>query len=145
MSTSYLIAVANLMRKKFKKEIHALDDIFTFIQEFFTFEKIDSQYIFPVNLAIEELFINRVKYHPETRNDVLISLERDAEQITASLTDFDVESFDITQAEDVPTDLPIEKREVGGLGIHLIRQMVDHIEYEYSNRNSKITFIKKLR
>ena len=67
--------------------------------------------------------------------------------VEVTLTDYDVEPFDVTQAPDVDIDLPIEQRKPGGLGLHLIRRLVDSIEYRYSpqQRESRITFRKNAR
>jgi len=66
--------------------------------------------------------------------------------VEVTLTDYDVEPFDVTQAPDADINLPIEQRKPGGLGLHLIRRLVDSIEYEYSkeSRQSRITFRKTL-
>jgi len=40
--------------------------------------------------------------------------------------------------------LSLEERKPGGLGIHLVKRLVDHIDYEYADRNSTTTFIKNL-
>jgi anti-sigma regulatory factor (Ser/Thr protein kinase) len=64
--------------------------------------------------------------------------------VEMALTDYDVEQFDVTRAPDVDTSKPIEQREPGGLGLHLIRRMVDSMEYEYSQerRQGRTTFRK---
>ena len=55
-----------------------------------------------------------------------------------------MDAFDVTKAPDVDIELPIEQRRPGGLGLHLIRRLLDSIEYEYikENRQSRITFWK---
>jgi serine/threonine-protein kinase RsbW len=66
--------------------------------------------------------------------------------VEVTLTDHDVEEFDVTLAPDVDVNLPIEQRRPGGLGLHLIRRMVDTIAYRYieEGRQSHITFRKTL-
>ena len=66
--------------------------------------------------------------------------------VETALTDYDVEQFDVTRAPDVDINMPIEQRKPGGLGLHLIRRLVDSMHYEYSQdrRQSRITFRKTL-
>ena len=75
------------------------------------------------------------------------TLGRDDSQVTFSLTDFDVDPFDVTKREDVDVSAPLSERSVGGLGIHLVKKIVDKIEYQYDCdlRQSKITLFKKLK
>lgn len=132
------------MEKKFKKEISSLDGIFDFIGEFVTANEIDNSIALKVNLAVEELFTNMVKYNVESMNDISISLNKHDNKLILVLTDFDVEPFDITQTEDIDTTQSLEARRIGGLGILLLKRMVDGLNYEYENRQSKITLIKEL-
>ncbi len=57
-----------------------------------------------------------------------------------SLVDFDVERFDPTVAGQVNVEAPLEDREPGGLGIFLVLKMVDAINYDYHDRQSRTTF-----
>ena len=132
------------MQKKFKRNLNSLDEIFNFISEFMTDQKIDNSLTFTITLAVEELFTNIVKYNKSSTSDIQIDLDKNNNDLRISLTDFDSEPFDITETKEVDVDQHLEERKVGGLGIHLVRQMMDDIHYEYKNRTSKITLIKHL-
>lgn len=132
------------MERKFKREIKSLDQISNFITDFISKNLIDDSIGFTVNLVIEELFTNMVKYNPESTSEISISLAKDENELVINLTDFDVEPFDITRTEEVNTRKPLEARKPGGLGIHLVKRLVDKIDYEYEGRQSKITLVKNL-
>jgi anti-sigma regulatory factor (Ser/Thr protein kinase) len=61
--------------------------------------------------------------------------------VELTLVDRDVESFDITRSPDVDIGKPIEAREPGGLGLHLVKRMADRIDYDYlpQTRQSRTT------
>lgn len=122
----------------------ALDEVFTFVSAFAAENGMSDPLVSKLELAIEELFVNMVKHNPENRNDILISLSSGGGRLIASVTDFDVDPFDITKAAEYDSSQPLDKRPMGKLGIHLVRHMVDKISYEYENRQSKVTLIKDL-
>ena len=132
------------MDKKFKRDLSSLDDIFKFIDEFSAKTGVDESVVFTINLVVEELFTNMVKYTSENINEILLELKKNADDLIIHLTDFDVDPFDITKTAEVDTKQSLEERRVGGLGIHLVKQMIDKIEYEYKDRQSKIILIKHL-
>ncbi|MFQ5630708.1 MAG: ATP-binding protein [bacterium] len=132
------------MQKTFKRNLDSLDEIFTFISDFITQHQIANSLSFTLNLVVEELFTNMVKHNVKSRCDVQIDLQREENLLKICLTDFDVEPFDITKIKEVDVDQHLEERKVGGLGIHLVKQMMDDIHYEYKDRMSRITLIKHL-
>jgi len=132
------------MEKFFRKDIESLDGIFQFVTEFLDAEALDEANSFSVNLIFEELFTNMVKYSPESGEDVRLRIDRQNDALVLSLTDFDVEPYDITESGQVDVDQPLSERTPGGLGIHFVKQLADSISYEYDNRRSKITLTKRL-
>ncbi|MCH8956509.1 ATP-binding protein [candidate division KSB1 bacterium] len=132
------------MDKKFKRDLNSLDGIFKFINEFSAKTGVDESVVFTISLVVEELFTNIVKYTSENSNEILLQLKKNEDDLIIHLTDFDVDPFDITKTAEVDTKQSLEERRVGGLGIHLVKQMIDKIEYEYKDRQSKIILIKHL-
>ncbi|MFH1312413.1 MAG: ATP-binding protein [Candidatus Eisenbacteria bacterium] len=133
-----------MIEKRFNRKVDALDDIFPFISEFGTENGISETDMFKVSLAIEELFVNMVRHNVGGGSDILIGLEKAGESLTVSLTDFDVEPFDITEAQEYDTGRPLSERPIGRLGVHLVKRMIDGVKYEYNDRQSKITLVKDL-
>ncbi|HWZ72667.1 MAG TPA: ATP-binding protein [Casimicrobiaceae bacterium] len=129
--------------RTFRRGFDSIQDIFAFTAEVFASEHIDPSLLPSVDVTVEELFTNMVKYTASTAA-VRIDMAKVAGGVEVTLTDYDVEPFDVTQAPDVDIDLPIEQRKPGGLGLHLIRRLVDCVRYEYSaeSRQSRVTFRK---
>jgi phosphoserine phosphatase len=130
--------------RSFERSFDSIEDIFAFTAKTFAEQQIDAELLPVIDLAVEELFTNMVKYSTMSRAAVRIDLAKIDGGVEVALTDYDVEPFDVTKAPDVDIELPIEQRTPGGLGLHLIRRLVDSIEYEYSakNRQSRTTFRK---
>jgi len=99
-----------------------------------------------INLAIEELFANVVNYgypHDGTHwVDVRISIEDG--HVAIRIVDDGVPFNPVVKG--VPdTGCPVEKRRVGGLGIHLCRNLMDDITYERDGPRNIVTLKKRLK
>ncbi|HET6264345.1 MAG TPA: SpoIIE family protein phosphatase [Usitatibacter sp.] len=125
----------------FQRTFDALPELSQFTADVFQSHRIDASILPSLDLVLEELFTNMVKYgkgsHP-----VRVSLRKCPGGIEATLTDSGVDPFDVTQGPAVNTAAPLHERQAGGLGLHLVRKMVDSIEYEYlkESRQSRIRF-----
>ena len=98
-----------------------------------------------LNLAIEEAVVNVMTYaYPEgTKGYVDISAHSDNSGLTFVISDSG-KPFDPTTKGDVDTTLPAEERSIGGLGIHLVKQLMDNIQYEYKDGHNVLTLKKKI-
>jgi anti-sigma regulatory factor (Ser/Thr protein kinase) len=136
---------ATTFERYFRRDFASLEQIFLFVEEFLRAQAIDAGLLEPVNFIVEELFTNMVKYNPGNTRDIALSLGRTADVLTVRLTDFDVDPFDVTRAPPVDIEKPLAERQIGGLGLHLVRRMADTLRYESVDRRSTITFTKSLR
>ena len=130
------------MQKKFNRSYESLEQIFEFTEQILATEHVEQSVRFPVHFVMEELFTNMVKYNPGNSNDILLNVDASNDHVTVSMTDFDVAEFDVTVDREVDTEAPLEERPIGGLGLHLIKKMVDTLEYDYDNKQSTIKFTK---
>ncbi len=129
--------------RKFPKEFPSLKDIFEFVNAFSSPNKLSESQVFSIKFSIEEVFTNMVKYNPGT-SEVAISLSREGNAVKVVLVDREQKPFDITHEEHVNPSLPIDKRTPGGLGIFLIKKIMDNVEYHHDGTHSRITLTKYL-
>jgi serine/threonine-protein kinase RsbW len=128
----------------FKREIEALSKVFEFTGDFARRNGLGQSIVFAMNLAVEELFTNIVKYGKKDGEDVTVDLGVEGSYLVIEITESDAEPFDITNTEEVDVSGGVDQREEGGLGIHLIRRIMDYVKYEYEDGKARITLKKRL-
>jgi sigma-B regulation protein RsbU (phosphoserine phosphatase) len=98
-----------------------------------------------LNLALEEAVVNVMTYaYPKgTLGTVQIDAEANDQRLKLVITD-QGSPFDPTAKEDADITLSVEDRPIGGLGIFLVRQLMDSINYERVNGSNVLTLRKKL-
>lgn len=133
------------LRQNFERSFDSLAAVFAFIQQALAVEGIGADARYAVEFAVEELFTNMVKYNAQGGGEITLEIEHAGDELICRLSDPDSDKFDVTAAPDADIHAPVEQRRPGGLGLHLIRRLVDSVDYDYSERRSLITFRKKLR
>ena len=98
-----------------------------------------------LNLALEEAVVNVMEYaYPEgQKGNVEIEVTADQQWMTFVITDTGI-AFDPTTKEDADTTLSAEERPIGGLGIFMVRQLMDVIDYKRKDNKNVLTLRKKL-
>ena len=103
----------------------------------------------PINLALEEAVSNVMLYaYPGKSGQVLVECEKSqhqgqSQQLVFTITDSGV-PFDPTQQIDPDVTQSAEERPIGGLGIFLVRQIMDDIRYERKEDKNILTLVKSL-
>ena len=117
----------------------------TFIEEVCESNGFDTPSTIQINLAMEEAVVNVMNYaYPAgTKGNITIEAKSNGKELLLVITDTG-KPFDPTARPEVDTTLSAEDRPIGGLGIHLIRQIMDHINYERTDGHNILTLIKKL-
>ena len=99
-----------------------------------------------LELISEELYTNIFSYaYPENEGKIEITLVRENSAITCIFKDKGI-PYNPLEKPDPDIDFPPEKRDAGGLGIFMVKNTVDEIDYEYEDECNILTmtlFINK--
>lgn len=98
--------------------------------------------IFKVNLVLDELSVNIVNYGEEA-SEIEVSLASDDDEVRVEISD-DGRPFDpLHDAVEPDIDAPLEDRPIGGLGIHLVREMMDELHYSRKDGKNRLAMVKR--
>lgn len=113
------------------------------VEDFATSTGLDKKTAFRITLALEELFTNIVSYgfQDGLEHTIGITLEKENRALVFRIEDDGV-PFDPMNAEAPDVKCPLEESKVGGLGIHLVKKMMDEIVYERRDDKNIITMKK---
>jgi len=126
-------------------DINSVPQLNDFIDGFSLEAGLDMSMTMSLNLALEEAVVNVMTYAyaPDTQGELTLEAVADKGVVTFILTDTGV-PFDPTAKEDADTTLGIEDRPIGGLGIFLVRQLMDTVDYQRVDGQNVLTLTKKL-
>ena len=126
-------------------DINEIPKLADFVDGIAAEKKLDPGLAMNLNLALEEAATNVIMYaYPEgTEGLVELEIVPDTDRLTFILSDSG-KAFDPTAAPDPDISASAEDRPIGGLGIHLVRRIMDGVEYERKDGKNILTMIKNL-
>lgn len=125
--------------------IDNFENMINFILETIEELELDKRVTSKLRLVSEELLINVINYaYPEKEGEVLIrtKLNNDRE-LFLQIVDSGV-PFNPLEKEDPDITIPMEDRKIGGLGIFMVKTIMDSVAYEYISGENILTLTKKL-
>ncbi len=104
-----------------------------------------SDFAFQVALVLEELIVNIVNYghDDDASHEIEIALTSAADALTIEIAD-DGRAFNpLSESLEPNLEIGLEDRPVGGIGLHLVRAMVDDLHYRREHGRNHLTLIKR--
>jgi len=125
------------------KEIERLNRL---VRQFGELHDVPSRTLYAVNLALDELVTNVILYGYENPagKEVLVRVDTIGSELIASVHD-DAKAFDPLKAPPPDLHAPLEDRALGGLGIHLVRSLMDQVSYAREDGKNVLTIRKRIR
>ncbi|MCJ7784695.1 MAG: ATP-binding protein [Desulfobacterales bacterium] len=106
-------------------------------------EGFDQRRIQEIELALEEALVNIFNYaYPETPGDIEINCKLETGRLIIEIIDSGI-PFDMTSLSDPDLTADVEERKIGGLGIFLVKKMVDEVRYRREKDRNILTFAVK--
>jgi anti-sigma regulatory factor (Ser/Thr protein kinase) len=131
------------MLRTFKRDLSSLEPLFEFTADFAGTHRLDEDTVFAMNLAVEEMFTNMVKYGGGD-DEVSVALGVHGGDLVIELVHPGAAPFDPLSARPVDPSRPLEERTPGGVGLHLVRSVMDDIAYEHRNGDARVKLTKHL-
>jgi serine/threonine-protein kinase RsbW len=101
--------------------------------------------IFKVNLALDEIMTNIVLHAYDDPGDHDIRLELDLAENALTITvEDDGRPFDPLSVPPPDLELDAESRGIGGLGLHIVRSIMDGVEYHRDGRLNRLVMVKNV-
>ena len=99
--------------------------------------------LFEINLGLDELFTNIISYGFEDKSEhqIRFSLAKDEETLVVQVED-DGKPFNPLEAAGPAVSDDLDSINIGGLGIHLLKNMVDDVNYKRSDGKNKVILRK---
>jgi sigma-B regulation protein RsbU (phosphoserine phosphatase) len=128
-----------------KNDIHEVSKLNAFQKSFYEKLNIEKSLARRLQLAVEETVVNVIDYaYPIGINgDITVKMMWNGNTLKIVVVDTGV-MFDPTLVETPDTSLMVEERRVGGLGIHLVRKLMDSVNYEREDGKNILTLAKTI-
>ena len=127
-------------------EAAALETVNAFIQEKLESINCPKRAKMQMMLAVEEIFVNisSYAYHPEVgQAEVGVDIDGDPPTVTIRFLD-QGRPFNPLEKPDADITLSAQEREIGGLGILLVKKIMDQVDYVYENGRNILTIKKEI-
>ena len=128
-----------------KNDVHQVPQLNDFVDHVAQQLQLNKSVQQQLKLAVEEAVVNVMQYaYPlGTTGDIEVDALSDGELLKIVISDRG-KAFDPTQAAKADTTLAVDERPIGGLGILLVRELMDSINYERIDSKNVLTLIKKI-
>ena len=128
-----------------KSQLSELDTLCRHLEDYGNKLQLSQKCLYEINLGLDELFTNIVSYgfEDQAEHQIKFTLARDEETLVVKVED-DGTPFNPLEAADPVLAPDLDSIDIGGLGIHLIKKMMDEIRYQRVQGKNRLTLKKCL-
>ena len=128
----------------YKASVEELDNLLADVEAKLEENDVSPKITMPFLVAVEEIFVNIASYaYTETEGNVDIELTVTQDRAHICFTDEGI-AFDPLAKEDPDINAPAEERQIGGLGIYMVKKTMDGVKYERVDDKNVFSFWKNI-
>ncbi len=137
--------MTDLVELRLANDIAGLANLAERVERFGAEQRLPASVVNALNVALDEAVSNAINhgYDAGVRGEIAVRLRRAADSVEVEVED-DGRPFDPLQAPAPDLTLPLELRPVGGLGIHLIKNLMDEVSYVRHDGRNLLKMAKRL-
>lgn len=135
------------MRFSYRNDLSQLDKLAGDLESFGEAHGVNPAIIHAFNLCLDEIVTNIISYGFDdgANHAIQLDLSVDDRMATAVVADTGKPFNPLTDAKEPDLEADLEDREIGGLGIFFLKQMMDELEYAWEDGHNRLTMRKLLQ
>lgn len=133
-----------MVEKTFPASKASLQDAIAFVEEQLDILDCPMKSVMQITICVEEMFVNVANYaYVGEPGEVTLSIDGEHDVVSITLIDSGV-PFDPLVKDDPDITLSAEEREIGGLGIFMVKKSMNEVVYERKDDKNVFTMRKKI-
>ncbi len=133
-------------RRVFNVSLDAVGEVKEYIKEVISRFPFDDRKIFNILLAVEEIVVNVIKHAKVTQPEITVEVDTPSKNVLkVKIMDYGVPFNPLDMDEKPNINDSIPERKIGGLGLFLVKKMVDDMEYERLGDRNCTSLIFKVK
>ncbi|MBR3603039.1 MAG: ATP-binding protein [Lachnospiraceae bacterium] len=127
-----------------RAETENLNQVLDFVNALLEEKNCPMYVVYELDIAVEELFVNIAHYaYTPKKGDATIQLSFENGSVIITLIDSGI-PYNPWTKEDPDTTLSLEERQIGGLGIYMVKNSMDEVDYVYRDGKNVVTIKKSI-
>ncbi|MDX2512844.1 MAG: ATP-binding protein [Desulfobacterales bacterium] len=127
-----------------KNDLIEIERLAGLVRDFGRENRLSEDLVWEIRLVLEEIVTNIISYGYEDRADhaIDVNMVNSEQEITLKVRD-DARPFNPLEQPVPDLEIPLEDRGIGGMGIHIVREIMDEIDYKREDNGNLLVMTRR--
>ena len=137
--------MTDFVELRLANDLSGLTQLAGCVESFGAAQHLPTDIVNALNVVLDEAVSNAIShgYDAGVRGEIVVQMRRAPDRVLLEVED-DGRPFDPLQTPPPDLTLPLERRPIGGLGVHLIRNLMDEVSYARIGGRNVLKMVKRL-